>query len=782
VRIEVLPTAGQLQLDGTALDAGDTVTVSQIDAGQLSYLPGTDRFGPDDASFEFSVIDDNTQPGDSIALASNQLTVSVDPVSDAPTGSDSIQIAVEDTSYVFATADFGFTDPSDGDTLTGVFIEQLPAGGTLTLDGAAVNAGDFIITNEIAAGTLQYLTATNANGAAYDTIGFRVMDSGTDGPASIDSAVRQLTFDVLDVNDAPAAENNTITTAEDTEYVLGQSDFSFSDVADGNAFSSITVTTLPDLGTLLHQGIAVEAGDTISSAALDAGVLVYQPPLNVSTPVTDATELAPNGFSFSVTDDGGLARGGENTSIEQFITIDLTPVNDPPVLVSKEATVDEGGTIVIDSALLSGEDPDDSGLDELELTLTTLPLHGQLLLDGEVITAGTSLTLEAIEAGSLSYVHDSSETSADGFNVSLADGGEDGALPAEGRFELAINEVIDAAPELNPDALQLAFGQSFDSSEGQLLASGFSSLNNGSLSDNTDWLVELEVPPSHGTVELQADGTFTYVHNGSAILNDEFSYRVTNEDGVFTIATVAVTIEPRIAQALEESSNTFEAPTEQPEALTTEEPAEQEVTQASEEPEPEAQPARQAAPLLPDNNSIGNTRNTAILTQVETRELPGVNSSQTELVTRQAIAVTQHRDVIGVVASQYDLQELSTTTYDLTLDVHIPVLTISPSNPVFQNALTQLDNDFAELEEEGGARYELATDSVLGASFSASVGALAWILRGGAMFGSMMAFTPLWKFIEIGQVSVMVGGTNGRSKDNPGGEDDQLESLFDDSK
>ena len=84
--------------------------------------------------------------------------------------------------------------------------------------------------------------------------------------------------------------------------------------------------------------------------------------------------------------------------------------------------------------------------------------------------------------------------------------------------------MIDPPVELEPDMLQLAFGESFDSAQGNLLASGFSSLNNGTLSNNANLLIELEVPPSQGTVELMADGTFTYVHNGSAILNDEFSY------------------------------------------------------------------------------------------------------------------------------------------------------------------------------------------------------------------------------------------------------------------
>ena len=149
------------------------------------------------------------------------------------------------------------------------------------------------------------------------------------------------------------------------------------------------------------------------------------------------------GSEMCIRDSGSVALGGENTSIEQFINIDITPANDSPTLVSNGATVPEGGTIVIDSTLLSGSDPDDVEPEELTLTVTTLPLHGQLLLNGEVVTTGSSLSLAEIEAGSLSYVHDESETSADGFNVTLTDGGEDDAQPSQGRFELAVTEVID---------------------------------------------------------------------------------------------------------------------------------------------------------------------------------------------------------------------------------------------------------------------------------------------------------------------------------------------------
>ncbi len=680
ILIDVLPTAGQLQLNGAVLNAGDTVTVNQLDAGQLLYIPGIDRFGINDAKFEFRVIDNNSQPGNAISLASNQLSISISSVSDAPTGMDSTLLTVEDTSYIFDTNDFGFEDPSDEDALIAVLIDEIPTGGTLSLNGVAVTDGDFITVNEITAGSLQYLAAANSNGIAYDALGFRVVDGGTDGTANTDLTVRRITIDVLAVNDRP--------------------------------------------------------------------------------------ELISNG-----------------------------------------ATVLEGGTVNIDGSLLNGTDPDDTDPQELALTVTSVPLHGELMLNGEIVTAGTGITLAAIEAGALSYVHDESETSADGFNVSLTDGGEDGVLSTQGRFELSITEVIDAAVELNPDSLTLAFGESFDSAQGNLLTSGFSSLTNGGLSNNTDWLVELEVPPAQGTVELKLDGTFTYVHNGSTILQDEFTYRVTNEDGIFTIATVAITIEPppaqpnqpapepdpepetepepAIAPAMEENVDPVanivpfpESVAEQTDIPLAEEATEKEVVQATTEQPQENRLAEVATPLFPEN-SVNEDRTGDNSTQVATQELPEVNTLQADFSTRESFEVTQHREVQGITYTNEPIL-LSAAIFELTLEVYVPSGNSASSNSIFLKQLAQVGDDFEKLEDQSGARYKLLEDTVLGASFSVTVGALAWALRGGALAASMMTLSPLWKFIEIDQISVTGGQRNpeDQTDDDP---DDQVESLFDKS-
>jgi VCBS repeat-containing protein len=50
--------------------------------------------------------------------------------------------------------------------------------------------------------------------------------------------------------------------------------------------------------------------------------------------------------------------------------------------------------------------------------------------------------------------------------------------------------------------------------------------------------------PQHGTLTVNADGSFSYVHNGSEILTDSFTYRVSDGINLSNLATVSLTITP----------------------------------------------------------------------------------------------------------------------------------------------------------------------------------------------------------------------------------------------
>ena len=87
-------------------------------------------------------------------------------------------------------------------------------------------------------------------------------------------------------------------------------------------------------------------------------------------------------------------------------------------------------------------------------------------VSGTELNTGDSFSLADIFASRVSYEHDGSETSSDSIDFSLADGGEDGALPALGQLPLLIREVIDQAPQIDNDELVLEVGGEFDSVAG----------------------------------------------------------------------------------------------------------------------------------------------------------------------------------------------------------------------------------------------------------------------------------------------------------------------------
>ena len=119
-------------------------------------------------------------------------TITVIGVNDAPSGANNTLTGSEDDPLVFTAADFGFTDPADGNAFLAVRIMTFPANGTLFLDsdgpgGAApvdlstVGAGVYVSITEINAGHLYFQPDADEFGDNYAsfTFGCRTMAACT---------------------------------------------------------------------------------------------------------------------------------------------------------------------------------------------------------------------------------------------------------------------------------------------------------------------------------------------------------------------------------------------------------------------------------------------------------------------------------------------------------------------------------------------------------------------------------------------------------------------------
>jgi hypothetical protein len=232
------------------------------------------------------------------------------PVNDPPVADDQAVSTLEDLALGITLTG---SDP-DGDTIT-FAIGTGPSHGALS--GTPPN--------------VTYTPTANYNGP--DSFTFTT----DDGPLTSDPATISIT--VNPVNDPPTADDQSVSTPEDT--------------------------ALP----IILTGDDVD-GDTITFAIATGpahGALTGTPPNVTYTPNADYN--GPDGFTFT-TNDGPL------TSVAATVSITVTPVNDPPLAVDDGATTDEDTAISV--SVLSN---DDLGDEPTTITGVTQGSNGSVAID-----------------------------------------------------------------------------------------------------------------------------------------------------------------------------------------------------------------------------------------------------------------------------------------------------------------------------------------------------------------------------------------------------------------
>ena len=152
--------------------------------------------------------------------------------------------------------------------------------------------------------------------------------------------------------------------------------------------NSITIVNPPTTGTLTLAGAVVSSNTIIQPSDIDNQQLLY-------TPATNDNGLASDTILFTVQDDGGTPNGGIDTDpTPNTITIDIDPVNDEPSGIDKTVTVLEDSAFDFDITDFGFSDTDNHTL--LSVTISELPLNGQLVLSGSPVTTG-----QVIPAGSI---------------------------------------------------------------------------------------------------------------------------------------------------------------------------------------------------------------------------------------------------------------------------------------------------------------------------------------------------------------------------------------------
>ncbi|MFJ3484682.1 immunoglobulin-like domain-containing protein [Pseudomonas sp. NPDC090202] len=312
-------------------------------------------------------VDDGS--GTSTATSTSVTTVKVVPVNDAPVldldtataGNNYTTTFTAKGAGVAITAAPSITDP-DGTTLTTatVSIANAKTGDLLDAskvallnNGISVSAAS-TATNIILVGTasqaayqnaLKAITFSNTTLGSTDFTARTINVTVDDGGTGNHTATASTTINVQGSN------GGSVTGLEDNTLTIKWADLNIG--TSGVAATGITVSSLAGNGTLLLNGVAVTANQTITKAQIDAGQLTFKPVANES------------GFNgFQKTDSNGVTTGngigdqqadyaqltfkpvfGVVSGNDAVLKIDITPDVDQPHLTLGTSVVQSTGLV-----------------------------------------------------------------------------------------------------------------------------------------------------------------------------------------------------------------------------------------------------------------------------------------------------------------------------------------------------------------------------------------------------------------------------------------------------
>ena len=406
----------------------------------LSFTPMPDFNGP--FSIATSVSDGVAAP-----VTGNKVFTGL-PANDAPTATnltaaegytedqalDLTDIVISDSDSANVTATLTLSNPAAGTLSAGV-------SGTVT---ATFNALAGVWTASGALADVNALLAAVAFNPARDfNADFSIVTAADDGVAAAVTGVKLITG--VPVNDAPTAAGLDNAEVYTEDVVLDLSNLVVADVDS----AALTVTlTLSDAASGALSTPISGAVTAVFNAV--TGVWSAGGALDDVNAVLAAVQFTPaqnfhGGFSVATSVSDGVAAPLAGTKVFSGLA-----VNDAPVLAfTGSLALAEGSTSTLGAAQLQATDEDNVAA-QLVYTVLAAPAHGAVLLGGVALGGGGTFTQADVDAGRVTYRHDSSETMADLLEFSLGDGQ---ALGATGQLPITVLPVNDEVPRFTSPAL-----------------------------------------------------------------------------------------------------------------------------------------------------------------------------------------------------------------------------------------------------------------------------------------------------------------------------------------
>ena len=437
-------------------------------------------------------------------------------------------------------------------SIASLSVVTSPKNGTLTLNGQGggfsfqhdgsenlIGSFDYKITNsngDESEKTFVNLFAENVNDAPTSAGSVATVSEGGEKTFKLsfndsDSVATQMEFNVTSdpangniVNNFNGTvtyyHNGGETTSDSFTYTVGDGEFTTS-----AATASITVSAVNDLPKAYDTNSSVAEGGTVADGLeaddieTAAAALVFKletAPLNGSITISgnvftythDGSETSTDSYTFSAND-------GTASSIPATVSITITSVDSSPVTSFAYISTNEGGNIDYDLSSLTSDADTNSGL---VYTIQVVPTNGVLYIGGTntPITAGTTIV-----GSSVTYLHNSSETTTDAFAWFANDGNSNSNVST---FSIAVNAVNDV-PTIISSTTQVDEQDNVD-----ITIQG----NDG---ENSNLTYKIVSAPSNG---ILADSTGAELIDGSSILGDTVIY--THTSSISANATDSFTV------------------------------------------------------------------------------------------------------------------------------------------------------------------------------------------------------------------------------------------------
>lgn len=268
----------------------DNGTPSDLTDDTVQYTPNADFNGTDTFTY---VMNDTAGIG---VDSTGTVTITVNNINDAPVLADDTASGTEDTPVTIAISTLLANDSPGPGEGAGTQNPQ-----TLTLTSVAPSSSVQIVGDNVV-----FTPATDANGVFEFT--YTATDSDVNNPLS---ATATVTVTIAAVNDDPIAVADTESTSEDNALTIADSALIGNDLPGPPTATDETDQTL----SLTSVSSTSTAGGTVS---LSGGNVTYTPAADFNGSDT---------FTYVVTDsEGGSATG--------TVTINVSPVNDAPILVA----------------------------------------------------------------------------------------------------------------------------------------------------------------------------------------------------------------------------------------------------------------------------------------------------------------------------------------------------------------------------------------------------------------------------------------------------------------